>query len=194
MAENAESLLSLVSVASDGTQLVSATTKYLSTLPSIVIIIEELVAIVSVTGSLLTSLDEALCRYPSTRDQTAGFIKPLCEDVKAAFEELRSKMDEAKEKKVFEANAANVVREQYIAWHSIMGNKENMEMLREKLKVGKFRTRVLIEAVNYKGLTELKKAYVEFPDFCGYRLTSIVEIISVKSKRPSFRSWSRCFR
>jgi hypothetical protein len=157
MAESAQSQPSLVSVASEGTQLVSSTTKYLSTLPGIIIIIEELVAIVSITSSLLTSLDETLSKYPSTRDQTANFIKPLCEDVKAAFNELRSKLEEAKGKRVFEPNVANTVREQHYAWFSIMGSKENMEKLRERLKVGKYRTRVLIETVNYKGLTELKK-------------------------------------
>lgn len=162
MAGNGESQPSLLSVAEIGTLFVSSTTRYLSTLPGIVVIIEELVAIVSMTSSLLASLDEALGRYPSTREQTAGFIMPHCEDIMTAFEELRSKMEVAKERRVFEANDANMLRVQHFAWHSVLGSKENMDKLREKLRAGKSRTRVLIEIVDYKGLKELKEKQVKF--------------------------------
>jgi hypothetical protein len=147
----------LLGVANAGTKLVTNVTKYLSTLPHPIEIIEELVAVCSVTSSLLHSLDSTLNRfYPATQlPPKASFIKPLCHDILLAFSQFAQKVCEAQRLRVFEPNDVGLVRVPRNAWAFVMGNEAKMGQFRSRLYVEKYRVRVLIDAVAWQGLREL---------------------------------------
>src|SRR5271155_2293582 len=92
---------SLVSVACDGSQLVSSIAAYLRGITTQVTHIGELLTIVSITSSMLTTLDGFVSKFSAVVGQRASFIRLLCEDVSAAFEELNKTIEQAKERKVF---------------------------------------------------------------------------------------------
>ena len=92
--------LTPLSVAGEGNRLVSSITHYLSTIPTPVDILEDLASIVAVTASLLMSLDCAVLQYPPFSMDRMPFVRPLCLDILAAFKELDTKVEEAREKGV----------------------------------------------------------------------------------------------
>jgi hypothetical protein len=161
MASCAGNQLSVQFVANQGTELVASITRYLSSIPTPVYILEDLVGIVGVTSSLLTSLDAALIRCQNPFEERPSFVRPLCQDVFAAFQELSKKAEEAMEKKVFEPNDSDLVRASRFAWFEIVGNEKKAVALRSSLAVEKYRVRVLIDAVNYKRLKDLDIKYVD---------------------------------
>jgi hypothetical protein len=78
-------------VADLGTTLVTDTIKYLSTLPYLIEVLEELIAVITVTSNLLTSLHSTFLRFPTLSASLSlkySFISPLYKDVKKAFKEL----------------------------------------------------------------------------------------------------------
>lgn len=148
--------LELLHVAQKGTQLVTGITKYFSTLPHPIEIVEELVAVVAVTSSLLTALDHALSRFPHLAlSRSKSFIAPLCHDVLFAFMLLGSKVDEAKRMKIFEPNDVGLVRLPKSAWVLVVGSEPKVAALRSRLYIEKYRVRVLIETVCFVGLKKL---------------------------------------
>jgi hypothetical protein len=146
------------SVASDGTALVSSITQYLSTLPTPVDVLEDLASTVSVTSSLLTSLELTIVQYRLPFTAYLPFIQPLCSDISAAFEELKVKFEEAREKGVFGLNERGLVRTPRFVWADVVGGTPGKAgVMRRRLCVEKYRVRVLIDAVRYKGLSDLKE-------------------------------------
>jgi hypothetical protein len=148
-------MLQILSVSHIGASLVTNTTKYLSTLPHPIEILEELIAVVAVTSNLLTSLNSALSRFPSlgaSLNPKSSFVGPLCEDIKKAFKELEERVAEAKGLKVFEPNDVGLVRLPRNAWVLVMRGEQRAASLRSRLYVEKYRVRVLIEAVSWVGL------------------------------------------
>jgi hypothetical protein len=145
----------LVLIAQLGTVLVTNTTKYLSTLPHPIEVLEELVAVVSVTSNLLTSLNCTLQRFPSLARLSPkhSFVGPLCEDVKKAFRELEERVLEAKGMRIFEPNDVGLVRLPRNAWVLVMRGEQRAASLRSRLYVEKYRVRVLIEAICWVGLS-----------------------------------------
>jgi hypothetical protein len=94
-----------------GQLLVTKITKYLSTLPHPIEIVEELVAVCAVTSSLLNTLSSALHFFrPLTLSPNHSFVGPLCHDFCFAFKQLEEKVDEARRMKVFEPNDVGLVR------------------------------------------------------------------------------------
>ncbi|PVH85650.1 hypothetical protein DL98DRAFT_511237 [Cadophora sp. DSE1049] len=147
----------LISVSRNGTTLVTNITKYLSTLPHPIEIVEELVAVCAVTSSLLTSLNSTLLRFPHLNlSATKSFIAPLCHDILFAFKLLGDRVQEAKRMRVFEPNDVGLVRLPRCAWTLVLGTEAKVAALRSRLYVEKYRVRVLIEAVAYEGLRGLE--------------------------------------
>ncbi|KAK0126638.1 hypothetical protein ONS95_008223 [Cadophora gregata] len=147
----------LISVSRNGTLLVTNITKYLSTLPHPIEIVEELVAVCAVTSSLLTSLNSTLLRFPHLNLSLAkSFIAPLCHDILFAFKLLGDRVQEAKRMRVFEPNDVGLVRLPRCAWTLVLGTEAKVAALRSRLYVEKYRVRVLIEAVAYEGLRGLE--------------------------------------
>lgn len=143
----------LISVSRNGTTLVTNITKYLSTLPHPIEVVEELVAVCAVTSSLLTSLNSTLLRFPHLNlSATKSFIAPLCHDILFAFKLLGDRVQEAKRMRVFEPNDVGLVRLPRCAWTLVLGTEAKVAALRSRLYVEKYRVRVLIEAVAYEGL------------------------------------------
>jgi hypothetical protein len=146
-------LPSLLSVARSGTLLVERITHYLSTIPTPVDILEDLASIVGVTAALLGSLDHAILKYPLPAADKLPFVPLLCFDVELAFEQLQTHFNTARKEKVFEPNEKGLVRTPRFAWFEIMGGEGKAAGLRSRLCVEKYRVRVLIDAVRYKGLS-----------------------------------------
>lgn len=143
----------LISVSRNGTTLVTNITKYLSTLPHPIEVVEELVAVCAVTSSLLTSLNSTLLRFPHLNlSAPKSFIAPLCHDILFAFKLLGDRVQEAKRMRVFEPNDVGLVRLPRCAWTLVLGTEAKVAALRSRLYVEKYRVRVLIEAVAYEGL------------------------------------------
>jgi hypothetical protein len=143
----------LLLVANKGVLLVTAITKYLSTLPHPIEIVEELVAVCAVTSTLLTSLQTTIERFPHLKiSRTHSFVAPLCRDVLFAFKLLGSKVEEARRMRLFEPNDVGLVRLPRAAWTLVMGTEVKVAALRSRLYVEKYRVRVLIEAVSWAGL------------------------------------------
>ena len=143
----------LITVSRNGTTLVTNITKYLSTLPHPIEVVEELVAVCAVTSSLLTSLNSTLLRFPHLNlSATKSFIAPLCHDILFAFKLLSDRVQEAKRMRVFEPNDVGLVRLPRCAWTLVLGTEAKVAALRSRLYVEKYRVRVLIEAVAYEGL------------------------------------------
>lgn len=148
----------ILAVADKGTSLVMATTKYMSTLPQQIEVVEELVSVAAVTASLLISLDAAICRFPSLcLSSTNSFIAPLCTDISRAFSELEMKVEDAKTMKVFEKNEVGLVRTPRFAWFAICGGEREAGRLRSRLYVEKYRVRVLVDAVTWEGFRQLRQ-------------------------------------
>jgi hypothetical protein len=80
----------------------------------------------------------------------------LCEDILRAFSQLESKLEEAKKLKVFEPNDVGLVRVPRYVWLFVMGTEAKMAEPRSRLYVEKYRTRVLIKPVCWKGLREIE--------------------------------------
>ncbi|KAH7417501.1 hypothetical protein BKA64DRAFT_636860 [Cadophora sp. MPI-SDFR-AT-0126] len=147
----------LISVSRNGTTLVTNITKYLSTLPHPIEVVEELVAVCAVTSSLLTSLNSTLLRFPHLNlSPTKSFIATLCLDILFAFKLLGDRVQEAKRMRVFEPNDVGLVRLPRCAWTLVLGTEAKVAALRSRLYVEKYRVRVLIEAVAYEGLRSLE--------------------------------------
>jgi hypothetical protein len=147
----------LFQVANRGIGLVTGITKYLSTLPHPIEIVEELVAVCAVISTLLTSLHATLQRFPHLRlSRTHSFITLLSHDVLFAFKLLGSGVEEARRMRVFEPNDVGLVRLPRAAWVLVMGTEAKMAALRSRLYVEKYRVRVLIEAVSWAGLESLE--------------------------------------
>jgi len=147
----------LISVSRNGTTLVTNITKYLSTLPHPIEVVEELVAVCAVTSSLLTSLNSTLLRFPHLNlSATKSFIAPLCHDILFAFKLLGDRVQEAKRMRVFEPNDVGLVRLPRCAWTLVLGTEAKVAALRSRLYVEKYRVRVLIEAIAYEGLRGLR--------------------------------------
>ena len=145
----------LILISQLGTVLVTNTTKYLSTLPHPIEVLEELVAVVSVTSNLLTSLNCTLLRFPSLAAKLSpkySFVGPLCEDVRKAFREFEERVLDAKGMRIFEPNDVGLVRLPRNAWVLVMRGEQRAASLRSRLYVEKYRVRVLIEAVCWVGL------------------------------------------
>jgi hypothetical protein len=141
-----------------GHLLVTNITKYLSTLPHPIEIVEELVAVCAVTSSLLNTLSSAVHFFqPLTLSPKYSFVGPLCHDVCFAFKQLEEKVDEARRMKVFEPNDVGLVRLPRAAWVLVMGTEGKMKELRSRLYVEKYRVRVLIDAVCWEALKKLKR-------------------------------------
>ncbi|XMA14283.1 hypothetical protein WAI453_007074 [Rhynchosporium graminicola] len=148
----------LLSVSRSGDLLVADITKYLSTLPHPIEIVEELVAVSAVTSSLLLSLHTSLSRFPHLNLSSAkSFINPLCHDILFAFRLLSDRVQEAKRMRVFEPNDVGLVRLPRAAWVLVLGSEAKVAALRSRLFVEKYRVRVLIEAVVWEGLRQLGK-------------------------------------
>jgi hypothetical protein len=148
-------LAQILAVAQLGTALVTDTTKYLSTLPHPIEVLEELVAVIAVTSNLLTSLNSALLRFPTlsaSLSPECSFVGPLCEDVKKAFRDLEERVGEARQLRIFEPNDVGLVRLPRNAWVLVMRGEQRAASLRSRLYVEKYRVRVLIEAVCWVGL------------------------------------------
>jgi hypothetical protein len=148
-------LAQILAVAQLGTTLVTNTTKYLSTLPHPIEVLEELIAVIAVTSNLLTSLNSTLLRFPTLSASLSpeySFVGPLCEDVKKAFKELDERVSEARQLRVFEPNDVGLVRLPRNAWVLVMRGEQRAASLRSRLYVEKYRVRVLIEAVCWVGL------------------------------------------
>lgn len=147
----------LLYVANKGVALVTAITKYLSTLPHPIEIVEELVAVCAVTSTLLTSLHGTIQRFPHLAlSRTHSFVAPLCYDALFAFKLLGSKVEEARRLRIFEPNNVGLVRLPKVAWTLVMGTEAKVAALRSRLYVEKYRVRVLIEAVSWAGLASLE--------------------------------------
>lgn len=143
----------IVRLVQHGTELVDSTTKYLSTLPHPIECLEELISVVAVTCSLLESVSSNLPRFlTSNVGPSVSFLGPLCEDVGKGFCELEKKIEESKNLKVFEPNDVGLVRIPRNAWILVMSGDSNAQALRQRLFVGKYRVRVLNEAIAWFGL------------------------------------------
>jgi hypothetical protein len=150
-----DAMRQILAVSHLGTTLVANTTKYLSTLPHPIEILEELIAVVAVTSNLLTALNAAFARFPALSVHTSPkcpFVGPLCDDVRKAFRELEERVAEAKGLRVFEPNDVGLVRLPRNAWVLVMRGEQRAASLRSRLYVEKYRVRVLIEAVCWVGL------------------------------------------
>jgi hypothetical protein len=99
-----------------GHVLLTNITKYLSTLPNPIEIVEELVAVCAVNSSLLDTLNSALYFFHLTLSPEHSFVGPLCYDVCFAFKQLEEKVNEARRMKVFELNDVGLVRLPRAAW------------------------------------------------------------------------------
>ncbi|KAH9205157.1 hypothetical protein DL95DRAFT_397928, partial [Leptodontidium sp. 2 PMI_412] len=138
----------VIAVSRSGTTLVTNITKYLSTLPHPIEIVEELVAVCAVTASLLLSLNSAILRFPHLNlSPTNSFIAPLCHDILFAYKLLGERVQEAKRMRVFEPNDVGLVRLPRSAWTLVLGTEAKVAALRSRLYVEKYRVRVLIDAV-----------------------------------------------
>lgn len=152
----------LLAIADKGSRLVAATTKYLSTLPQQIEVLEELVSVASVTSSLLASLSDELVRFPTLfSSPTVPFIAPLCADIARAFSELEMKVEDARVMKVFETNDVGLVRAPRFAWCAVCGGEREAARLRSRLYVEKYRVRVLLDAVCWEGLRKKEGRSVE---------------------------------
>lgn len=148
--------IGILAVAARGNLLVSTTTKYLSTLPHPIEIVEELIAVVSVTCSLLSTLHTTIQRFTSINLSTKkSFLSPLEADLRFAFDSLEKVILEAKNKKLFEPNDVGLVRVPRNAWGLVCGGEAQAGMLRSRLYVEKYRVRVLIDAVCWVGLNRM---------------------------------------
>ncbi|KAH6709014.1 hypothetical protein BKA61DRAFT_677918 [Leptodontidium sp. MPI-SDFR-AT-0119] len=146
----------VITVSRSGTTLVTNITKYLSTLPHPIEIVEELVAVCAVTASLLLSLNSAILRFPHLNlSPTNSFIAPLCHDILFAYKLLGERVQEAKRMRVFEPNDVGLVRLPRSAWTLVLGTEAKVAALRSRLYVEKYRVRVLIDAVTWEGLRGL---------------------------------------
>jgi hypothetical protein len=142
-------------VAGLGVTLVTNTTKYLSSLPHPIEVVEELTAVIAITSNLLISLNSTLLRFPTLSALLSpkdSFIGPLCEDVKKAFKELEERVAEAKGLRVFKPNDVGLVRLPRNAWCLVMKGEHNAASLRSRLYVEKYRVRVFIDTVCWVGL------------------------------------------
>lgn len=156
--------LAPMSVAEEGTRLVSAITQYLSTIPTPVDILEDLASIVAVTSALLTSLEGTMMQYRLSSTAGLPFVQPLCSDISTAFEELRVNFEEARREKAFELNEKGLVRTARFAWFEVVGGGRKAVALRSRLCVEKYRVRVLIDTARFKGLSILKERDALQPD------------------------------
>ena len=162
----------LLALARNGQQIVDRTTKYLSTLPHPIEVIEELVAVISVCSSLIISLHESIVRFnpPSNRNPfvdsanlstrklclRTSFLYCLCTDVLAAWTEFQIKFGDAKRLKLFEPNDVGLVRVPRNSWTFVCGGERNVMKMRSRLYVEKYRVRVLIEGICWHGLRNLE--------------------------------------
>ncbi|EKD17255.1 hypothetical protein MBM_04832 [Drepanopeziza brunnea f. sp. 'multigermtubi' MB_m1] len=119
------------------------------------LVVEELVAVVAVTSSLLNSLHHTIARFPYVQARLSprySFINPLCRDVVLAFSLLDGGVREARRLKIFEPNDVGLVRLPRAAWEFVLGTEQKVASLRSRLFVEKYRVRVLIDAVAWEGL------------------------------------------
>lgn len=142
----------LTDISNKGIQLIAHITKYLSTLAHPIDVIEELIAVISVTSNLLTTLDSTISRFQSTITPRASFVKLLCHDISIGFSMFAQKVNEAQRLGVFEINNVGLVRVPRNAWAYVMGGELRMAQFRSRLYVEKYRVRVLIDAVAWQGL------------------------------------------
>ena len=124
---------SLLEVSRKGILLIASITKYLSTLPHPIDVVEELVAVCSVTSNLLTTLDTTITRFQPTTSCRASFVSPLCHDILLAFSQFAQKVGEAKRLGVFEINNVGLVRVPRNAWAYVMGGEVRMAQFRSRL-------------------------------------------------------------
>lgn len=153
-------------LAKKGTTLVDDTIKYLSTLPHQIEMLEELIAVTSVTCTLVEVT--TLSRFVTFRsDISKTFLMPLCNDIGEALRMLEEKIQQCRRLKVSEPNEVGLVRLPQCAWNLVMGGESRAQALRSRLYVEKYRVRVLVEAVAWHGLKhtahsqELKQPEVE---------------------------------
>ena len=153
-------------LANKGTTLVDDTIKYLSTLPHQIEMLEELIAVTSVTCTLVEVT--TLSRFVTFRsDISKTFLMPLCNDIGEALRMLEEKIQQCRRLKVSEPNEVGLVRLPQCAWNLVMGGESRAQALRSRLYVEKYRVRVLVEAVAWHGLKhtahsqELKQPEVE---------------------------------
>lgn len=140
----------LARLAENGTTLVTNTIEYLSTLPHQIEILEELIAVTSVTCNLIKSFSTTLSRFDTVRfDISKSFLTPLCNDIGEVLQMLEEKIQECKWLKVFEPNEVGLVRNPQWAWNLVMGGESKAQALRSRLYVEKYKVRVLIEAVTW---------------------------------------------
>lgn len=142
----------LSEVSTKTTQLVDYITKYLSTLSQPIDVIEELIAVISVTSNLLTTLASTIARFRSTTTLGSPFVKLLCRDISIGLSMFAQKINEAQRLGVFEINNIGLVRVPRNAWAYVMGGELRMAQFRSRLYVEKYRVRVLIDAVAWQGL------------------------------------------
>ncbi|CZR51169.1 uncharacterized protein PAC_01044 [Phialocephala subalpina] len=146
----------LLAVMNVATQCISRSTSYLSTLPHPIEPLEELISVIAVASTLLSSLQTAIDRFPELEFSTThSFLNPLAQDILYAISQLNGKVEDAKRSKVFQPNDVGLVRLPRNAWILINGNEAKAASLRSRLYVEKYRVRVLIDAVNWYGLRSL---------------------------------------
>jgi hypothetical protein len=139
----------LLTVAKQGSLLVSFISTYPSGTTERANVAEGLMSIVAVTSSLLLTLNSTLEQYFPSATPYQPFIAPLCKEISNALEELQGKVDEAKEK------TAAMCEEKRTEWEGLL---IGVGELGKRLEKGKRKVQVLIEGARLKGLHELGQA------------------------------------
>ncbi|KAF8862769.1 hypothetical protein BDZ45DRAFT_670911 [Acephala macrosclerotiorum] len=146
----------LLTVINSATQFISQSTSYLSTLPHPIEPLEELISVIGVASSLLSSLQTVIDRFPELEFSAIySFLNPLTQDILYAISQLAGRVEDAKRSKVFQPNDVGLVRLPRNAWILINGTEAKAASLRSRLYVEKYRVRVLIDAINWYGLRSL---------------------------------------
>ncbi|KUJ14138.1 uncharacterized protein LY89DRAFT_130376 [Mollisia scopiformis] len=131
------------------TKFVDTCTAYLSTLPHRIEPVEELVAVISVIGSLFFTLTAQINRFP--RLHLLSTYSLLAEDILHAISLVENRVNQAKHLRLFEPTD-DEEWSPYESWFSCNGSEVAADRLWRHMCVEKSRVRVLIDAVTWVGL------------------------------------------
>lgn len=141
----------LLLLVKSGSTLLSSISTYPSTTSHSLDVVEELMSIVAVTSTLLIALNSSLDQYLPAGQLDTPFVGPLYDEVAAGFEQLKKKVDKAREK-----NSGSI--EKSLEWKPLvvgveaLGGLLEVGKLRKMLMEGRRKVGVLVEGVKLMGL------------------------------------------
>jgi hypothetical protein len=177
-----------------GTDFVTNTTKYISTLSYPIERLEELIAVAAVTSNLLNNLNYSLLNCPNSSTlfrQEDLVIGWLCEDAIQCFQELEDRVREARRVRAFEPNDVGLVRRPASAWAHVMGGEEKAVNLRNRLYGQKYRVRIGLDLIQVRNFLEPWTPDQPQPSKQGVNLTHHNRSSQAEKSPSTF--WTRAY-